>query len=106
MAKLYKKSELPHYHSTRDTRDRLDLVKPEGPMAGKYISADRIIYHPGDTCAARERWAWLRSNWWRCTDAFWRVGWSGYFSENYVDIGNNIHDRVIYIVYTWRKAEC
>lgn len=51
MAKLFKKSDLPHYHSTRDTRDRLDLVKPEGPVAGKQISADRIIYHPGDTAA-------------------------------------------------------
>lgn len=51
MAKLYKKSELPHFHSTRDTRDRLDLVKPEAPMESKEISADRIIYHPDDTCA-------------------------------------------------------
>ena len=51
MAKLFQKSDLRHFRSTRDTRDRLDLVKPDGPAAGKHISADRIIYHPGDSAA-------------------------------------------------------
>jgi len=51
MAKLFKKADLPHFRSTRDTRDRLDLVKPEGPAAGKWIAADRIVYHPGDSAA-------------------------------------------------------
>lgn len=52
MAKRIPKEQLPHLHSTRDTRDRLDLVKPEMPLGAKHISADRIIYHPGDTAAA------------------------------------------------------
>ena len=52
MAKLFSKSELPHLHSTRDTRDRLDLVTDNVPgLAAKNIRADRIIYHPGDTAA-------------------------------------------------------
>lgn len=52
MAKLITKNELPHLLSTRDTRDRLDLVKPEMPLGATQLSADRIIYHPGDTAAA------------------------------------------------------
>ena len=52
MAKLLTKDQLPHLHSTRDTRDRLDLVKPEMALDARRISADRIIYHPGDTAAA------------------------------------------------------
>jgi mannose-6-phosphate isomerase-like protein (cupin superfamily) len=51
MAKLLSKDQLPHLESTRDTRDRLDLVKPEMPLGATRISADRIIYHPGDTAA-------------------------------------------------------
>lgn len=52
MAKLMTKNQLPHLHSTRDTRDRLDLVKPDMPLGAAHLSADRIIYHPGDTAAA------------------------------------------------------
>jgi mannose-6-phosphate isomerase-like protein (cupin superfamily) len=52
MARLILKEQLPHLHSTRDTRDRLDLVKPEMPLGARRISADRIRYHPGDTAAA------------------------------------------------------
>jgi mannose-6-phosphate isomerase-like protein (cupin superfamily) len=52
MAKLLSKAQLPHLHSTRDTRDRLDLVKPEMDLGATRISADRILYHPGDTAAA------------------------------------------------------
>ena len=51
MAKLLHKDQLPHLESTRDTRDRLDLVKPEMTLGATRISADRIIYHPGDTAA-------------------------------------------------------
>jgi quercetin dioxygenase-like cupin family protein len=44
--------ELPHLVSTRDTRDRLDLVTDDVPVGATLIRADRIIYHPGDTAAA------------------------------------------------------
>ena len=45
-------AELPHLASTRDTRDRLDLVTENVPVGARAIRADRIIYHPGDTAAA------------------------------------------------------
>jgi len=51
MAKLFPVNELPHLHSTRDTRDRLDLVTDRVPVDAQFIRADRIIYHPGDTAA-------------------------------------------------------
>ena len=51
MAKLFPKSQLPHLHSTRDTRDRMDLITDNVPVNAKAIRADRIIYHPGDTAA-------------------------------------------------------
>lgn len=51
MAKLFRKEELPHFHSTRDTRDRLDLAKGDFPVELAQLHADRIIYHPGDTAA-------------------------------------------------------
>jgi len=51
MARLFTKDQLPHFHSTRDTRDRLDLVTDNVPVGAKRLKADRIIYHPGDTCA-------------------------------------------------------
>ncbi len=51
MARLFKKSDLPHYHSTRDTRDRLDLITENVPVGATTIKADRILYHPGDTAA-------------------------------------------------------
>ena len=38
--------------STRDTRDRLDLVTENVPVGARAVRADRIIYHPGDTAAA------------------------------------------------------
>jgi mannose-6-phosphate isomerase-like protein (cupin superfamily) len=44
--------ELPHLASTRDTRDRLDLVTDGTGVGARSIRADRIIYHPGDTAAA------------------------------------------------------
>lgn len=51
MAKLFPKEDLPHFASTRDTRDRLDLITDNVPVGAKEIKADRIVYHPGDTCA-------------------------------------------------------
>ena len=51
MAKLFTKEQLPHFHSTRDTRDRLDLITENVPVGATGLKADRIIYHPGDTCA-------------------------------------------------------
>jgi quercetin dioxygenase-like cupin family protein len=51
MAKLFTKDQLPHFNSTRDTRDRLDLVTENVPLGATRLRADRIIYHPGDTCA-------------------------------------------------------
>jgi len=51
MAKLFPKDQLPHFHSTRDTRDRLDLITENVPLGAVKIKADRIIYHPGDTAA-------------------------------------------------------
>lgn len=51
MAKVLRRDELPAYESTRDGRDRLDLIKGGVPAASTKIQADRIIYHPGDTCA-------------------------------------------------------
>ena len=51
-ARSSRPAELPHLVSTRDTRDRLDLVTDDVPVGAKAIRADRIIYHPGDTAAA------------------------------------------------------
>jgi quercetin dioxygenase-like cupin family protein len=50
--KVFAAAELPHLVSTRDTRDRLDLVTENVPVGARTIRADRIIYHPGDTAAA------------------------------------------------------
>ena len=52
LAKLFPVGELPHLTSTRDTRDRLDLITESVPVGARQIRADRIIYHPGDTAAA------------------------------------------------------
>jgi quercetin dioxygenase-like cupin family protein len=51
MARLFSAGQLPHLHSTRDTRDRLDLVTDRVPVNAVNVRADRIIYHPGDTAA-------------------------------------------------------
>ena len=50
--KVFAAAELPHLVSTRDTRDRLDLVTENVPVGARTIRADRIRYHPGDTAAA------------------------------------------------------
>jgi mannose-6-phosphate isomerase-like protein (cupin superfamily) len=52
LAQVFAAGELPHLVSTRDTRDRLDLVTENVPVGARAIRADRIIYHPGDTAAA------------------------------------------------------
>lgn len=52
LRKVLAASELPHLVSTRDTRDRLDLVTENVPVGARAIRADRIVYHPGDTAAA------------------------------------------------------
>lgn len=52
MARVFKADQLPHLHSTRDTRDRMDLVTDAVAVGAKRIRADRILYHPGDTAAA------------------------------------------------------
>ncbi len=51
MARVISKHDLPHLHSTRDTRDRLDLLTDNVGLPSKRLRADRIIYHPGDTAA-------------------------------------------------------
>jgi quercetin dioxygenase-like cupin family protein len=52
LRKVLAAGELPHLTSTRDTRDRLDLVTDEVPVGATLLRADRISYHPGDTAAA------------------------------------------------------
>jgi mannose-6-phosphate isomerase-like protein (cupin superfamily) len=52
LARAFAAAELPHLVSTRDTRDRLDLVTENVPVGAQAIRADRIVYHPGDTAAA------------------------------------------------------
>ncbi len=52
LRKVFAAGELPHLVSTRDTRDRLDLVTENVPVGARAIRADRIVYHPGDTAAA------------------------------------------------------
>ena len=51
MAKLFKKNDLPSFISTRDKRERLDLITENVPVGAKHLRADRIIYHQGDSCA-------------------------------------------------------
>lgn len=51
MAKLFKKNDLPDFVSTRDSRERLDLITENVPVDSKSLRADRIIYHKGDSCA-------------------------------------------------------
>ena len=51
-SKAFAATELPHLVSTRDTRDRMDLVTDSVPVGATQLRADRIVYHPGDTAAA------------------------------------------------------
>jgi mannose-6-phosphate isomerase-like protein (cupin superfamily) len=52
LRQVFAAGELPHLVSTRDTRDRLDLVTDDTGVGARTIRADRIVYHPGDTAAA------------------------------------------------------
>jgi quercetin dioxygenase-like cupin family protein len=51
MPSVIRRDQLPKIRSTRDHRDRVDLVTKElfGTTA---LKADHITYHPGDTAAA------------------------------------------------------
>jgi quercetin dioxygenase-like cupin family protein len=51
MAHVVKRADLPQLTSTRDTRNRVDLVTEE-TFGLTALRADRITYHPGDTAAA------------------------------------------------------
>ena len=51
MPQVVKMADLPRHTSTRDTRDRVDLVTQE-TFGLTDLKADRITYHPGDTAAA------------------------------------------------------
>lgn len=50
MARVVSATELPRLVSTRDGRDRIDLVT-EDLFGLTELRADRITYHPGDTAA-------------------------------------------------------
>jgi hypothetical protein len=52
LRKVFAANELPHLVSTRDSRDRLDLVTDDTGVGARSIRADRIVYHSGDTAAA------------------------------------------------------
>jgi quercetin dioxygenase-like cupin family protein len=49
---LFTAADLPHLVSTRDTRDRLDLVTDSVPVGARQIRADRVVHRPGDSAAA------------------------------------------------------
>ena len=51
MARVLAKEELPQWASTRDGRDRLDLVTDEVGLGARLVRADRVVYHPGDSAA-------------------------------------------------------
>ncbi len=50
MARVVHADQLPQLTSTRDTRDRVDLIT-EDIFGLTDVRADRITYHPGDTAA-------------------------------------------------------
>ena len=51
MAKLFSKNELPRFVSTRDSREKLDLITENVHVEARHLRADRIIYYKGDNCA-------------------------------------------------------
>ena len=51
MPSVIRYSELPKIKSTRDGRDRVDLITAE-LFGSTDIKADHITYHPGDSAAA------------------------------------------------------
>jgi quercetin dioxygenase-like cupin family protein len=50
MPRVVRNQDLARLTSTRDTRDRIDLVTEE-TFGTTDLRADRITYHPGDTAA-------------------------------------------------------
>jgi len=56
-ARLFTEADLPHLVSTRDSRERLDLVTESVPVAAEQIRAGRVTYQPGDTTAAHSHTA-------------------------------------------------
>src|SRR5580704_5036688 len=44
---LFTAADLPHLVSTRDARDRLDLVSDAVPVGARQIRANRMVYRPG-----------------------------------------------------------
>lgn len=51
MARVLPREALPRWRSTRDGRDRLDLVTDAVGLGAAALRADRVTYHPGDTAA-------------------------------------------------------
>jgi quercetin dioxygenase-like cupin family protein len=51
MARVIPADALPRWRSTRDGRDRLDLVTEAVGIGAGVLQADRVVYHPGDTAA-------------------------------------------------------
>jgi len=51
LSRVIRFADLPRLTSTRDTRDRVDLVN-EALFGTDRLKADRITYHRGDTAAA------------------------------------------------------
>jgi len=51
LSRVIRFADLPRLTSTRDTRDRVDLVN-EALFGTDSVKADRITYHSGDTAAA------------------------------------------------------
>jgi mannose-6-phosphate isomerase-like protein (cupin superfamily) len=52
MPSVFHSADLPRSHSTRDTRDRIDLITDDMIEGVTDLKADHITYHPGDTAAA------------------------------------------------------
>lgn len=50
MTRIVRPADQPRHASTRDTRDRRDLITPE-TLGVTTLKADIITYHPGDTAA-------------------------------------------------------
>jgi quercetin dioxygenase-like cupin family protein len=55
--RLFAAADLPHLVSTRDSRDRLDLITDAVPVRARQIRAGRVTYHPGDATAAHSHTA-------------------------------------------------
>ena len=45
MVKLFSKNELLRFVSTRDSRERIDLITENVHVEARHLRADRIIYY-------------------------------------------------------------